>query len=116
MFLDHNYVYRRVLWRDVVEKWIIAHAALKQALIIMKDFLLIKHKSFYVNSVSTSGTSSNFVSGCAVKPVPSSNVIIDTRGQVKRRAGYTNTTFSDGSSRKKQVSRRSGTDNSRRNK
>lgn len=83
---NSDYIYRRVQWNDVKEN-------LLNLLTITKDFLLIKSRSFLKNSTSTSASST---SGCTVKLVPSSNVTIETQGNLFKRAGYTNTTSSGG--------------------
>src|SRR3990167_18068 len=96
----YNYTYRRVLWQDVLMDYGIAKVSLKwtlkffkQALITMRDFLLIRSKSFSLNSASATSSMSSMTS-CTVKRVPSSNVIIETQGNLSKRAGYTSTTFS----------------------
>jgi len=116
LWVQQNYVYRRVKWLDVLMDYGIAKVSLKHtlnfawnALITMKDFLLIRSRSFYAPSVSTTSTLPSSKTGCTDKPAPSSNVVINTTGTIPKRSGYTSTTFSGGSLAKKPVSHRSGT-------
>lgn len=94
-----QFTYRRVRWHDVKQ-------SLKTFLTIMRDFLLIRSRSFCENSIwiSTSSTS-----GCVGKRAQWS---FDTTGKVAKRKGsqaYTNTTYSGTSSTKKRVRRSSST-------
>lgn len=97
--------HRRVRWQDLQKAGQKARRELWNLLTTMKDFLLIRSRSFVVNSTSTSSSSAN---GSVVKLVPSSYGMT-RKGNKYELGAFTNTTFSGGSVRKRRGSRQYGT-------
>jgi len=83
-----TYLHRRITWRDVKSN-------ILNTLIIMRDFLLIRSRSFLENldSVNVSTSSTN---GRMVKPVQSLYGMTSVTGPLQK-PEYMNTIFSDGS-------------------
>lgn len=104
----YHWATRRVKWHDIRKASDVARIALRDLWTITRDFLLIRSRSFYESSPSFTFSLSS-TSGCTDKPAPSSNVIIDAQGQLKKRAGYTNTTCSASSNQNDQKSHQYGT-------
>lgn len=99
-------IIRRITWLDVWTNYGIVKIALKDLLrkswnllIIMKDFLLIKSRSFSENLTSTTGS---FLSGCTDKPALSYTVLMNP-AKFGKSEEYTNTTFSGGLATKRKA-------------
>lgn len=99
-----TYLYRRVQWQDLLKDVQKVGKELLNLLITMKDLLLIRSRSFFENSTSTSTSST---SGCTVKLHPSLYDTTTTTGPLPSQ-GSTNTTFSGGSLTKRKGHRSSG--------